>query len=143
MSQSPSLPRRELSALTSVRTDPIGLDLSSPALCPEADKFAGWVADTLKEALTTNMPQDLDQALLRLTKEYLYRIGRVNHTHKGFACLDTVFTKGAGEIYEAQLSLIHRNGFVDHTSLSPALEAKEPEKENVQELYIGEEVGKD
>jgi len=123
-----------------LRTDPIEFDVTRPVLCPEAQKFAQWIDTTLDEEIKEPTHQSLDTALLHLTKEYLYRTSRVNHTHQGYACLHVVFEEKANALFERQMSLIRKEGYTQVVSPSqPSTPSEEPK----QELFIGEEIDED
>jgi hypothetical protein len=132
--------RRSLHALKLVRDEPIEFDSQTPAVCPDAENFAKWSESLVRKALADPTHEVLDQALLRLTKEYLHRKARVNHPHLGYICFPDVFESQATKLFEAQMELIRKNGF--SVPAAPASPSQTPSgiplEEDPSALYIGE-----
>jgi hypothetical protein len=125
--------RRNLHTLKLIRTDPTEFDSQTPAVCPDAEEFAKWTESLVAQSLAEPTHEQLDSALLRLTKEYLHRKSRINHPHLGYNCFPGVFEKAASTLFGKQMELIRGNEF-RHPPPAP----EKPLEEHPQVLYIGE-----
>lgn len=125
--------RPDISTLWAGRTESIAVDPATLPSCVDAEDFETWTQKTLDKAQDYPTHNALDNALLHLAKEYLYRKGRVQHLHPDLHCIDTVFNRWAERLFERQMEMIRLNRFSPE---SPA--PVKPTEEETQALYIGE-----
>ena len=129
--------RPDASTLWATRTESITVDPATLPPCVDAEDFEAWVVETLGVVWERPTHNSLDNALLHLTKEYLYRKQRVHHAHPDLHCIDTVYLRHAQSLFEKQMEMIRLNRFTLE-SPAPAKQTEEAEEKPYQELYIGE-----